>query len=358
MSLNSKKTFLISFWILSISFSSEDTHPEKCKKIITLSSHTEQKVDSADLAYDKIIKWTSEHKKIPAGFKDWSNLGINYGKFTGSGDYAQGGESHRSRFHNSPEEAFTKLLEKIESGNRLVSLSEKEKADILLDLKIRAGDESAYAEKINLLREEAYEKVIQHILLHKKIPTSIEMTNLGVNYGKFAGIGDYFSGGESYRSRLHNSPEEAFSKLLEKIESGNRLVSLSEKEKTEIILELKIRSGQPNAYTEKIDRLRQAAYQKTLERIIEYKKVPAGFQEWNSIGVNYGKFVGGSDYAAGGESHGSRLHDGPPEAFQGLYYFAENSPLLENKTELKTEILKIIADRYQAALKRDKRRRQ
>jgi len=358
VSLNPKKPFLVSFWILSIAFSSEDTPPEKCKKIITLSPHNEQKVDSADLAHEKIIKWISEHKKIPAGFKDWSSLGINYGKFTGSGDYAQGGESHRSRLHNSSEEAFTKLLEKAESTTKLDSLSEKEKTEILLDLKIRAGDEKAYAEKINLLREEAYEKVIQHILLHKKIPTSIEMTNFGVNYGKFAGIGDYFSGGESYRSRLHNSPEEAFTKLLEKIENTNKLDSLSEKEKTELILELKIRSGQPNAYTQKIDRLRQAAYQKTLERIIEYKKVPAGFQEWNNIGVNYGKFVGGSDYAAGGESHGSRLHDGPPEAFQGLYYFAENSPLLENKPELRVEILKIIADRYQAALKRDKRRRQ
>lgn len=358
MSRYLQKTFFLSFWILSISFSSEDTHPEKCKEIITLSSHTEQKVDSSALADEKIIKWIIEQKKIPAGFKEWSNLEVNYGKFTGSGDYAQDGESHRSRFHNSPKEAFMKLLEKIERGNRLDVLSEKEKKEILLDLKIRAGDESAFAEKMNLLREEAYEKVIQYILFQKKIPTSIEMASLGVNYGKFAGIGDYFPGGESYRSRLHNSPEEAFSKLLEKTESGKRLASLSEKEKADIILELKIRSGKPNAYTEKIDRLRQEAYQKTLEQIIKYKKVPAGFQEWKNIGVNYGKFVGVSDYAPTGESHGSRFHDSPPEAFQGLYFFAESSPLLENTPELKDEILKIIADKYQAALKRDKRRRQ
>ncbi len=357
MSLKPQKTFLLSFWILTLAFSSEDSPTKKCKKIITLSPHSDQKLEAAELAYDKIINWMTKHKKIPTSI-EMTSLGVNYGKFAGSGDYAEGGESHRSRLHNSPEEAFSRLLEKIESTNKLDILSEKEKTEIFLELKIRAGDENAFDQKIDRIKEESYEKIIQHILLHKKIPTSIEMTNLGVNYGKFAGIGDYFPGGESYRSRLHNSPKEAFLRLLEKIESGNRLSSLSEKEKTEVILELKIRAGQPNAYTEKLDRLRQSAYQKTLERIIEYKKVPAGFKEWNNVGVNYGKFVGGSDYAAGGESHGSRLHDGPPEAFQGLYYFAENSPLLENKPELRVEILKIIADRYQAALKRDKRRRQ
>ena len=309
-------------------------------------------------AYKKIIEYILQNKRLPAGGHEWTKIEVNYGKFVGNSDYRPGGESYASRLHDSPNEAFTKLREKLENSEKFNLFSKEEKNEIILELKIRSGDKKAFAEKISLLREEAYKKVIEYILQNKKIPAgNNEWTKLGVNYGKFTGIGDYFPGGESYGSRLHDSPQEAFKKLLEKFENSDSLDALSEKEKNEILLELKIRSGQPNAFTQKIDLLRQEAYEKLLQATIENKKIPAGFEEWNKVGVNYGKFVGGSDYKLGGESYSSRLHDGPPEAFQGLYYFAEHSPLLENKPELKNQILQIIAQRYQDALKRDKRLR-
>ncbi len=308
-------------------------------------------------AYEKIIEYILQNKQLPAGGHEWTKIEVNYGKFVGNSDYRPGGESYRSRLHDNPNEAFTKLREKLENSEKFNLFSKEEKNEIILELKIRSGDQDAFAQKISLLREEAYKKVIEYILQNKKIPTGNEWTKMGVNYGKFAGIGDYFSGGESYGSRLHNSPQEAFTKLLKELESSDRLDSLSEKEKTDILVELKIRSGQPNAFTQKIDLIRQEAYQKILQATIENKKIPAGFKEWNKLGVNYGKFVGGSDYKLGGESYSSRLHDGTPEAFQGLYYFAEDSPLFDNKPELKSEILQIIAKRYQDALKRDKRLR-
>jgi hypothetical protein len=354
-----KWEFIVSsvFCLNLLAFSSDKKRQPKCREL--LNFHPSLQHRSLNETYEKIIDWIVENKKIPAGFKEWSRVGVNYGKFAGIGDYTKGGESYRSRLHNNPKEAFSKLLEKIMSTNKLDVLLEKDKATILLDLKIRAGNKKAYSEKMNALREESYEKIIQYILLNKKIPAgNREWTNLGVNYGKFAGIGDYFPGGESYGSRLHNNPQEAFTKLLEKFENPELPSSLTEKEKNDILLELKIRSGQPNAFNQKIDFLRQQAFEKILKSTIEHKKIPAGFQEWNTLGVNYGKFVGSSDYAEGGESHASRFHDSPPEAFQGLYYFAEGSPLLENQAELKSEILQIIAKRYQDALKRDKRRRE
>lgn len=308
-------------------------------------------------AQEKIIYWMTVNKKVPSGIKEWASTGVNYSRFVGAGTYARNNLEQSSRLHSSPQEAFEKLLLKTQESEDFLSLGELDRQEIIINLRIKAGDDFAVEEKRQKIISENYTKIIDWIFLHKKVPAGFqEWSDVGVNYSKLTGEGDYVPTGESYKARLNDNPESAFSKVLEKFESSEKLDSLTEKEKNEILLELRIRSGNPNAISQKTNYLRREAYEKILRFTIENRKIPAGFKEWISTDVNYGKFVGGGDYSKGGESHASRLHDNPPAAFRGLYYFAEASPLFEATPELKAEILQIIAKRHQNAFKRYKRR--
>jgi hypothetical protein len=192
-------------------------------------------------AYEKLVESILEKKKIPTGFQEWNSIGLNYGKFVGNSDYSHDGESYRARLHNSPQAAFSRLVKHIDESKKLDALNEKDREDILQELKIRAGDEQAFADKIETQKVEAYEKIIQWTLQHKKFPPGTTWDTFGVNYGKFIGSGDYALTGESYRSRFHDGPQDAFLSLLLYAEKSSKLEGLSPELKEEVLTKIQER---------------------------------------------------------------------------------------------------------------------
>ena len=198
-----------------------------------------------DLADRKAINFIIQEKRLPAG-KEWDELlGHIQAKYFGTGAYRTGFGGSRARLHDSPHEAYSSLLEKVESSDLVKKyLTEDEKAEVIENLKEKVAYNRLqyspiyFESDLEFLQNKAHDLVIRFIVIHKRLPRGAEWTEVLGNPSKYFGNGRYEKTGSSGEARLHDSPRHAYGRLLLRFLSFDRPDLLSFEDHLEVLAEI------------------------------------------------------------------------------------------------------------------------
>jgi len=174
-------------------------------------------------------------------------------------------------------------------------------------------------------KDESDQKVIAFILQEKRLPAGKEWDELlGHIQAKYFGTGAYRTGFSGSRSRIYDSPSEAYESLLAKLQITELFwKSLNETERFEVLEDLKEKVAynriiyNPIYLDSDLEFLQNKAHDLVIRFIVLHKRLPRG-PEWTDVLGNPSKYFGNGRYEKMASSGDARLHDSPRHAYGRL----------------------------------------
>lgn len=302
-----------------------------------------------DKVDQNILHWVFLNERLPSGNLEWAQAsGVNHGKIFGTGSYRNQKNSAKARLHENPHQAYEALLEKVQVSSIFQDKAElKEKLIRELEEKVETSRNRKAKIKSSTtpheLLDQADERVLEWILKNERSPVgNLEWNQaIGFNHSKYLGTGSYGVGGPAREARIHDSPADAYSALIEKVKVAPSLELKSEL-KEKIISDLndkKLKSLGEFVLPSKEERA-QSAEDSFIKWVLINQKFPIGGAPWKqALGIDAEKYFGTGNFKVGKKQQHLQIYASPREGLESLLKKVESSPELSSQKELQLKII-------------------
>jgi len=304
-------------------------------------------------ALDSAVSYIVTNKRVPSGPSEWKDaLGVMLTKFVGTADYKPlTGAKATARLYDNPIDAYQALYEHAQNSQKLKSLPEAIREELLIQLKRRV--DTYRFEELPLLEQQNlyHDQLIGFMIKEQHVPLYADWSKLpDLTWARYFGNDKYRESQASARFQLYPNQFEAYRALLNRFESDERALALAP-EKRDVIkkgLEAKIEEY-------RFDILPLAEKQNIIHGnlvsfIVHNKRLPKS-DEWQAaLKIHSGIYFGTGQYKPGRSGELKALYTSTAKAYEGFMLYLKNSPkFLELSEATRAEILSSLQAKLESA---------